>query len=74
METMNEAKREAGGQGEFPSTWRTAGMHPRCRVTTSNVLFIRVLANHFFLYRQSEAGNKKYYYDLHARSGLRFII
>ena len=27
-----------------------------------------------FLYRQSEAGNEKYGYELHARSGLRFII
>jgi hypothetical protein len=27
-----------------------------------------------FLYRQSEAGNEKYYYELHARSGLGFVI
>jgi hypothetical protein len=27
-----------------------------------------------FVYRQSEAGNEKYGYELHARSGLRFII
>jgi hypothetical protein len=37
------------------------------------LLRIRLLANHFF-YRLSEAGNKKYCYKLHARSGLRFII
>jgi hypothetical protein len=36
------------------------------------VLFIRLLANHFFVYQLSEAGNEKYYYELHARKGLRF--
>jgi hypothetical protein len=37
---------------------------------TSALLFRRSL----FLYRQSEAENDKYGYELHARSGLRFII
>jgi|AntAceMinimDraft_5_1070358.scaffolds.fasta_scaffold523573_1 hypothetical protein len=27
----------------------------------------------FFLYRSSEAGNVKYCYELHAKSGLRFM-
>ena len=38
------------------------------------VLLIRILANHYFVYRLSEAGNKKYYYELNAGSGLRCIM
>ena len=38
------------------------------------ILFIRVLADNFFLYRLSEARNVKYCPQLHARSGLRFIM
>jgi hypothetical protein len=38
------------------------------------ILFIRVLANQYFLYRLSEAGNIKYCYELHARGVLRFTI
>ena len=38
------------------------------------LLWVCYLGNHFFVYRQSEAGNEKYCYELHARSGLRFII
>ena len=38
------------------------------------VLFIGVLANQYFLYRLSEAGNEKYCYEQHAGNGLRFII
>jgi hypothetical protein len=38
------------------------------------LLFIRVLENQYLLYRLPEAGNEKYCYELHARSGLRFII
>jgi hypothetical protein len=40
----------------------------------NRILWVRYLGNHYFLYRQSEAGNEKYCYELHARSGLRFII
>jgi hypothetical protein len=42
--------------------------------STKLVLFIRLLANYFFLYRLSKVGNEKYCYEFHARSGLRFII
>jgi hypothetical protein len=38
------------------------------------VLWVCYLGNQYFLYRQSEAGNENYGYELHARSGLRFII
>jgi hypothetical protein len=34
------------------------------------VLYIRVLANHYFLYLLSEDGNENYCCDSHARSGL----
>jgi hypothetical protein len=37
---------------------------------TAELLFRKSI----FLYRQSEAGNVKYCYEFHARSGLRFII
>jgi hypothetical protein len=36
--------------------------------------FVCYLGNQYFLYGQSEAGNVKCSYELHARSGLRFII
>jgi hypothetical protein len=32
------------------------------------------ISKSIFLYRLSEAGNEKYYYKLHANSGLKFII
>jgi hypothetical protein len=41
---------------------------------SDTVLWICYLGNHFFLYRKSEAGIAKYCCELHARSGLRFII
>ena len=57
------------------------GVTPDCYGTRSRedsstvlVLWVCYLGNHFFLYRQSEARNVKYCYELHARSGLRFII
>jgi 6-phosphogluconolactonase (cycloisomerase 2 family) len=47
---------------------------PRESTTGSRVLlWVCVLANQYFLYRLSEAGNKKYCYKYHAGSGLRFI-
>jgi hypothetical protein len=53
------------------STKRTLS---RCGSTLNTVLWICYLGNHFFLYRQSEAENVKCCYEVHARSGLRFII
>jgi H+/Cl- antiporter ClcA len=43
-------------------------------IAAGGLLFIRVLANQYFVYRISEAGNEKYCYELHTRSGLRYTI
>jgi hypothetical protein len=48
---------------------------PRAKPTNIEaLLWVCYLGNHFFLYRQSEAVNEKHCYEVHARSGLRFII